>query len=587
MKLPVGMIETVQECAWNGKESVLHRTFRVVTWPHSEIQQAWYDLATDEQGILFRVRHSLSPSPFTVSPDLRRKINRLEGNTAGVDQTRARDDELSGLEKIKKLITHKVRRKEKLVDVTTFLTISAPDLETLDHDCEAAMAICSAYEIVLEPITGCQAPGALLTTPMGMVDFAGANFWSPWTMLSSRGAFLMPWGVGFAGDGFGTYIGCATDSNVPLNVDFSRGFSGLASNIIFFGMTGEGKSQEIHTLLQSFKAEGKYIIVFDVDGEYREHCEEIDGLYIDLSGVSGQFPDPCMIPPSTGSDDVMEDHFRYDRMRSAVTRTFSIMGHLSDLEQGAIERATDLAFEEFLISPEDPLTWDRKHQVSLKLIYSYLEKLSKDDPDARDAMRKCWRGIKGGLARFFSDPLQYTEQPNQAVFFHLGDPGRTADRRASELKFSMVINTAWEWLRQNRRANRGSVIVADEFQRLVSDPVLGVFIADLQTTIRKWNGIQIIATNTPSQLWDVQIDGNNKLGDKIWGNAPLKGIFALEEDQLNALRSHVSIPDGVADAISTQMGSHAFCLRYGGNKWAQARSDVPPQEAALYKTRTK
>lgn len=263
-----------------------------------------------------------------------------------------------------------------------------------------------------------------------------------------------------------------------------------------------------------------------------------------------------------------------------------MMGHLSDMEQGSVERAVDDAFKEFNILSEDPLTWDKEHKVNLQLIYSYLEQRAGVDPDARDAARKCWRGIKGGLSRFFSDPLQYTKQPNQIVCFYIGDPGRTADKRASELKFSMVINTAWEWLRQNKMANLGTVIIDDEFQRLVEDEILGQFVADLQTTIRKWNGIQVIATNTPSQLWDVQLDKRNTLGDKIWGNAPIKIIFALEADQLSSLRTHVSIPEGVADAISNQMGSHAFCLRYGANKWVQARVDVPPQEAELYKTRT-
>lgn len=574
MQTVVPIKETLDNFLWQGQSSPAHhRTYRIAEWPSQGIEVMWNQLMRAD--LVFRVKSSFWPSTFQVTGNLRRKINRLETNlemsTGDGSDTNAlpRDDELRDYRKILTLRNEMLYHHESLTDEATFVTISSPDEETLSADCNKFLDIASSYGVLVISVDGEQAPGALFTTLMSKVKVKFLEHWNQWTMVPKRAAAIIPRGAGFAGDGVGIYVGHTLSTGSPVYLDLFAGLEGFASNAVVFGTTGSGKSYEMKSIIYDVEDKGMWIIIFDIDGEYRGLCENLNGLWIDLSGESGRFPDPCIIPDATG--DKEEDATRFSRTRSAIGRTFVLMGDLNDLELSNVERAMAKVYGLAGISEKDSNTWATKHNIVMKDVYNECNEVVQE---------KCWRGFEGGLSGYFSDPLRMDTQPNRLVVFHLGNPDIVTSPKVTAIKFAMAIDTSWEWLRQNRKLGRHTLVVSDEGQRTITKPIIGNYFANLMTTIRKWNGVMLFATNTPSQLW------NTELGNQIWGNTPIKIIFALESDQIDKLTKVVTLPEGVESAIRRQLGTHIATIRDRMGNWVQIKADIPPDEEVLYKTKT-
>ncbi|KLU61676.1 AAA-like domain protein [Peptococcaceae bacterium CEB3] len=572
MQAVVPVKEDFDHFLWLGQSgAAYHKTFRLAAWPPQGIEVMWIEMMRAD--LMFRVKSAFWPSVFQVTGGLRRKINRLETNLEmstqeGDTNALPRDDELRDYRKILTLRNAMLYQHETLTDEETFVTLSSPDKETLAADCNKFLDIANSYGVLAVAVNGEQAPGALFTTLMGKAKLKVLEHWNRWTMVPKRAAAIIPRGVGFAGDGQGVYVGHILGTKSPVQLDLLAGKDGFASNAVIFGMTGSGKSYWMKAILYDMYTKGVWIIIFDIDGEYRSLCENLGGLWIDLSGESGRFPDPCLIPGVTGLAD--EDSTRYSRMRSAIGRVFTLMGDLNDLELTSVEKAVAKVYGQAGIIEHKPETWDKPHSITMRQIYDECDETVKT---------KCWRGFEGGLSGYFSDPIKMDTQPNRLVVFHLGNPDIVSSPKVAAIKFSMAIDTSWEWLRQNRKLGRNTVVDSDEGQRTITKPVIGNYFANLMTTIRKWNGVMLFATNTPSQLWTTD------LGNQIWGNTPVKVIFALESDQIDKLTKVITLPAGVETAIRKQFGTHIACIRDRGGHWVQVRVDIPPEEAALYKTR--
>ncbi|MFC6649369.1 helicase HerA domain-containing protein [Paenibacillus rhizoplanae] len=62
-----------------------------------------------------------------------------------------------------------------------------------------------------------------------------------------------------------------------------------AQNVTVFGKTGEGKSYFLKALVVSLLEEGVHVFVFDLDGEWRELCAYVGGVYIDHTTEEGRY----------------------------------------------------------------------------------------------------------------------------------------------------------------------------------------------------------------------------------------------------------------------------------------------------------
>lgn len=416
------------------------------------------------------------------------------------------------------------------------------------------------------------------------LGFGGAPLWAPRVVPADRAAGLVWPGRGQVGDppDGAVYVGHTPDLQ-PVCVDFRQAEAGVAANVLAVGASGSGKSFWLKTLVRGLLADGWWVVVLDVDGEYRALCEAEGGAWLDVSGERvGAFPDPLALPAPLGDPD--EDARRWDRMMGTAGRLAAVLGGLGLAEQGAVERAVQAAWAARGVTPDDPASWDRAGaSPTMAEVWAALDAARGRDPAAAAAADALWRFVHGsGRHLFQGRPTAWHEPPARCAVWHLGGLAQmtptTAISPEAAGRYALVLDATWEWLRRLRRAGEWTAVVVDEGQRVLPQPVLGEAVAAMATTIRKWNGVLVFATNTPDPLW------RTPAGQGLWSVTPIKALLKLEAAQVQGLVQALAVPAPVREALP-HLPERTVLARLPGGAWAELRAMVPPEEAALYQTR--
>lgn len=587
---------------------VAHRAFAIVEWPQGDVGDR---LSLAAQPLrpntwpLVQWVWRVTPSPLLLNGGLSRKIRRLELSVQemGQDEAGPRRDEWTALVGLKAMRDALVFQGESLIEMDAVaLVTSTPDL--LEEDVMLLTARWQALGLQVRPVDYDQRWAALRAWGGGALPIAtggswkdrlqrwvgghpAAPAWEPRVTTADRMASLVWPGWGATGDDpeHGVYVG-HTAQGRPIFVDFFQDVAGTAANLLAVGNTGNGKSFWMKTMIRGMLAQGFGVVILDVDGEYRALCAAEHGTWIDVSGTQAStFPDPLGIPAAVG--DALQDAQRWDRMLKTVGDLTQILGDFDLVTKAAVERAVIAAWSSYGATPDNPGTWDRPVNAPHPLMADVWERLNAttDDPDAVNGAKRLWVYIHGSQRYLFAgQPQVWDTLPTPLTVWHLGnlaqqagvDSGRLPPETAG--RYVLVWHTIWEWLRRRRRMGQWTAVVVDEGQRVMNQPILGSSVADLASTIRKWNGIMLLATNTPDALW------NTPVGKSLWSTTPLKAFLKLEEAQAKEAALALKMPVPVAAALS-QLPKWTVLMRLWNDEWTTVRAEVPPDEAALYKTR--
>ncbi|MDA8206379.1 MAG: DUF87 domain-containing protein [Thermaerobacter sp.] len=607
---PAGWQEAANHLTYfAGALSVAHQAWAVREWPPGLVgDRLNRALAPVRPGTwpLVQWVWRWQSSPILLSGGLDRKIRRLELAVQERSQTKLgpRRDEWTALAGLQAMRDALVFEGEALVEVDAVVTItSTPDL--LADDVALLVARWEALGLQLRPLPYEQALAARRSWGMGDVPVTPqhpgwrawlrtaisghptAPAWEPRVTTAERAAGLVWPGWGYVSDEpeAGVYVG-HTPEGQPTFVNFYQDEGGNAANVLAAGATGMGKSFWLKTVARGWLAENFGTVIFDVDGEYARLCEAEDGLWIDVSGMrSSDLPDSLTIPPAVGHPDI--DALRYDRMLQNVSQLAQILGSWDLVTKAAFERAVMGVWARYGVQPTDPRTWEISDDAPHHAMREVWEELAASpDPAAQNAARRLWIYIEGSQRMFFAGtPRRWAQMPAPLVVWHLGNlalqggitgnndlPPETAGR------YWLVLQTTWEWLRQRRQRGVWTAVLADEGQRLLHQPILGTAMADLASTIRKWNGVLAFATNTPDALWQTPA------GQMLWGATPIRAFWRLEEAQAQAAAQALRMPSAIRHALS-EMPEHHVLMRLWHDQWTLVQAQVPPEEAALYRTR--
>ncbi|PZN11561.1 MAG: hypothetical protein DIU69_05335 [Bacillota bacterium] len=587
LRAPAETEERPREFVLQSPVPVYTRTFVVRSWPNGG-EGIWADLLALD--VSFRVRFTVVPTAFRWTLHEQTRLRRLMRSVTDVRRmdvaAAARPEEVRAMKAIRRIRDAILYRGLRAVDVWCLVTVESDSPENLEADAARVVAALRARGIEVQELRWSHGPGFGATLPVGDVLLRGARWWPPHTGVVTAAAAAVPADTGYAGDPQGIYIGHDLENHAPVLVDFRREDAELNTNAVVMGASGEGKSTWLKAVtVAGGLLDGWHVVVLDVDGEYRALCQRFGGVWIDLSGRTGCYPDPCRFAPPSG--DPGEDAARFDRMLANVAQVFAALlgGSPHETELAAVERATHDLLRAAGVDREDPATWDNARleaaRFSLDAVYHHLKKMAEGgDREARRVVAKAWRAFEGSLRGMFEEPLPPGPMPGRLVVLHLGNPNRSAaDAQSLAVRYILAIQAVWEWLRQNRVRGHWTFVVVDEGQRVMQNPILAPQVADLVTTIRKWRGSLFLATNAPGPLW------KGGYGEAVWANSALKVIFALEAGQVDELARYADVPPGVLDAIRLQHGTRRAVVRTGVQGWVQVRLSLPAEELELYRTR--
>ncbi|PWW01209.1 uncharacterized protein DUF87 [Paenibacillus cellulosilyticus] len=540
------------------------------------------------------IRYAGSDVKFSFG--MKTKLARLNKsiNAATVSDP-ARKEEVATRDTIIELRDSAYTGNRKLLEVWTFLTIAAPEAHQLDA---AEIKLNSWFDNVsgeLDTLVSEQQEALRQTSPVSDRDTSNGEFFRKKhygrVTTDSAAARTYPMTRGSFSDDQGPYFGRRTEDGSFCFINLCDPNDSRAQNLTVFGKTGEGKSFFMKALVVSLLEEGVHVFVFDLDGEWRELCEEVGGVYIDHTADNGRYFEPLTIMPKLAEID--QDCIEYNRTRytQALQNGIRTLSLLADgLTKGEVFEAGEAIKRVFAsagIDRENQATWDGPYAGPRPTIHAAFAAIQSEAEANADA-KSLWDKIKiysiGIYDNLFKheEPLEFQRAP--LVVYKVGS-GRTGDNeqdesaRQAQLKMSMAFDTVnANIVRLKYEGAHFSAVLVDEGQRQLQNSELKRAVFDWYTAIRKWNGMMILGSNTPA----IMLDSAEGVG--MWENTNIRVYFYLEQSAIRTLARSADMPEEIQDRIAQNAGSRRFILEYH-KQYDELFMDVPEEESKLYATR--
>lgn len=548
------------------------------------------------QGATLHKTIRYAPADISFNWKMKNKMSRLQKSIEG--QTMhdpARQAEVEALDTILALRDSTIQENRKLVDVWTFLTISAPK----EHQLNAAEATLKNWfdnmSGELDSLKYEQLEAVRQTSVVADLTTKDSEFFlkAHYGRVTTEGAAARtyPMTRGTFSDDQGLYIGRRTEDGSFCFVNLCDPNDSRAQNVTVFGKTGEGKSFFMKALVNSLLDEGVHVFVFDLDGEWRDLCDAVGGVYIDHTANNGRYFEPLTIMPAIPELDqecIAYNRGRYQAAVNSGIRTLSLLADgLTKQEVFEAGQAIRRVFGAAGIDREDMATWEAftGERPTIHRLFAEIEaEVARGNPDAKSLSDKVKIYFIGIYDNMFQHEESVTFQQAPLVVYKVGS-GSSADGQEDEtakqaqLKMSMAIDVVNANIQKLKfEGVYFSAVLVDEGQRQLKNAELRRAIFDWYTAIRKWNGMMILGSNTPA----IMLDTAEGVG--MWENTNVRVYFFMEQSAIRELARNSDVPEEIQERISQNESSRKFILEYH-KRYDELFMDVPKSEAALYKTR--
>lgn len=544
------------------------------------------------------LRKTIRYAPSNISFDFRmkNKLQRLnESLKMANEMDPARKEERLARETILALRDGQSNDDRKLLEIQTFLTISAQK----KHQLEAAEAALKSWfkqnsgkldDLLREQLEAIKQVAPVQDNYTENSDVFNKHHYGQVT-FDSIAARTYPMTRGSFSESDGVYFGRRTEDGGFCFLNICDPNDPRAQNIVVFGKTGEGKSFFLKALIVSLIDEGIICFVFDLDGEWEELCRAVGGTYFDQTTEEGLYFEPLTIMPKIKEIDnecIKYNKGRYEAAMGSGLRTFSLLAEgLSQEEVYEVGQAITEVFKKAGIDKYDTSTWDNFEgpRPTIHLAFSELQKLADTEDYAKkvyDRIKVYFIGVYDGMFR--KEEKFGFDHKAPLIVFRVGKgkgEGDEKDERAKQAQIKMSMG--FDFVNANIHLLRimgdfFSAVLVDEGQRQLKNPELRRYVFDWYTAIRKQNGMMILAGNSPAIMLDTPE------GTGMFENTNHRVYFYMEQSALRTLSSNVDFPIEIQERIAENEGSNRYILEYH-KQFDELIMHVPPEEAALYKTR--
>lgn len=405
-------------------------------------------------------------------------------------------------------------------------------------------------------------------------------------------------------------MGLDIDTGKMVYKDFISA-NGGAEILLIAAVTGGGKSYfaksiTFNTLLRDYT-----MVVMDRDGEYIPIANEMNGTVISMSRGSGKYYDSTVIAEVIGIPEV--DAALLIDSQNATKAVFNILADatngMTSAELAMFNDAYNNLYTKYGIVQNDNTTWYKSKDLSFHKLYAEICDLQKDSYyterygvqllDFIDKLRVFF-DEDGVNSYLFKQPIKLTEVLDNVdgnapfVVLHMDLSDEDGNNKNDKPTFIKLITTNYLMdtiLTHNRRLNRFTFEVVEEFQRYLNNDFAKGIVVTQVTGGRKKNANVIVVTNNPDEL--AAALGTDKTLAAIRSNITSAMIGKIQsESSIGPICQNLQL-SGCEEELLAMMRNpdvyrHCFVSKFDGKEASIIKAIVPPEfiKTDLFKTRT-
>ncbi len=478
--------------------------------------------------------------PATAATGLRRQRAKLESSRRhNARHDRLDDPDLDAAADDAADLSRRIARGDgRLFKFGLYLTVHAPDDESLAEEVSALRSLCASLLLDAKPATYRALQGWVSTLPLGL-DSLGLTRTFDTPAVAAAYPFTSP-------DLPPTDPSTATPSGVLYG--YNVGSQGLVHwdrfacdnyNSVVLGRSGSGKSYLVKLeTLRSLYA-GVQAFVIDPEDEYARLAAQVGGTYLHLGANSvrlNPFDLPIHTDPAgrrTASQDAL-------RRRSLFLHTVLAVlfgAAISPGERTVLDTAITATYARVGITA-DSRTWTRPAPLLRDLRDVLADTGDHGDPTAADLAARLHPFVDGAFNDLFDGPTSTTPDGHLVVFSLRDLPDEL--RAIGTL---LVLDAVWRRV-SDPAHRRPRLVVVDEAWLLMQQPEGGRYLYRMGKALRKrWCGLTFASQDPPDVL-------GTELGKAIVANSATQIL----------MRQAPQAVDEVAEAFDLSAGERQFLL---------------------------
>ncbi|MCQ4081841.1 ATP-binding protein [Streptomyces sp. RB6PN25] len=518
-------------------------TTLVVTGYPAEVTPGWLAPLLNFPGHLDIALH-IEPVPNPVAAaGLKKQRARLEsGRRHGFDRGHLDDPEVEAAAADAADLAYRIARGEgKLFHFSLYLTVHAPDEETLAEQAAAVRAVAESLLMTVAPTTYRALPGWLATLPLGIdtlkvrrtFDTAALAACFPFTSPD------LPITTSTDGAASGVLYGLNTASGAPVMWDR---FSQDNYNSITLARSGAGKSYLTKLELLRLLFTGATASVIDPEDEYVRLAETVGGTVIAL-GADGVRLNPFDLPTAAGGDggeDVLTRRVLFLHTFLAVL----LGAELTAAEKALLDTALLATYTRVGITA-DPRTWRRTPPTLTDLAAVLAENGSQAAAALGDRLAPY---TTGSHAQLFNGHTT-TPATGHLVVFALRQLTEEVKAPAMLLALDAI------WRQVTCRAEHGRhLVVVDEAWLLMRDGAGAKFLFRMAKAARKyWTGLAVVTQDADDVL-------TSDLGRAIVSNAATQILLRQAPQAIDTISENFHLCQGEREYLLAAGRGEALLL---------------------------
>jgi len=483
--------------------------------------------------------------------DLRKKIGEMEAELQ-TDIQRGRIINIETqvkLEDAKSLQKELAKGAERFFQFALYVTISAPDLKTLNKATQEIQATLASLMIVSK-VAALQMEDAFKTTLPTCTDKLMIVRNMDTTSLASTFPFTSSELTANKGIMYGI-----NEHNDSL-VIFDR-FSMENANMVVLSKSGAGKSFTIKLEALRSLIFGTEIVVIDPETEYQDLCRAVGGEYISFSPQT-----PSKINPFDLSlTQTLGENELGLKILSLHSLFKIIMGELTPQEEALLDRALVLTYKQKGITP-DPQTQKNKPPL-MEDLYKIL--IGMEESDASSLAARLERFVKGSLRGIF----------NQHSTVNLKNPFTVFSVKDLEDKLrpiGMFIILDFIWTKIKRELKK-RILIVDEAWYMMKNQDSAGFLYGIAKRARKY----YLGLTTITQ--DVEDFLNNDYGKAIITNSSIQLLMKQSPAAIDTVGQVFYLSQGEKNLLlSCDIGHGLF---FAGSNHVAIKVSASPEEYNL------